>query len=291
MAAGGALLPDFYKTLGLDRSADTSSVKKAYRKLALKYHPEKNSAPDAFEYFKRIAEAYDVLSNHKYRAIYDQYGNEGLKNGVPPRDGFEGFSGGYAYHGNPEETFAQFFGGKNPFADFFAVLTEDLPSPTTTQSPFPSKFGQKFGGMHGMNHTNAALSPPAQDPNVEKDLELTLEELYNGTVKKVKMIRKILGDDGVTTVEDEKVFVIDVCKGWKEGTKIRFPGEGDQGPNKLPADIIFIVREQKHDRFVRRGNDLIYNSRITLGKALTGNIVTVETLDGRTLQIPVNDVV
>jgi len=107
---------DFYKILGISRTATDDEIKKAYRKLALKYHPDKNKAPNAEEQFKLVAEAYEVLSDKKKREIYDQYGEEGLK-GSPSGGGGGGGGGGghpghytYTFHGDPRATFAQFFG-------------------------------------------------------------------------------------------------------------------------------------------------------------------------------------
>ncbi len=121
---------DYYKILGVSRSATDDELKKAYRKLALKYHPDKNKAPGAEDKFKEIGEAYDVLSDPKKRRIYDQLGEEGLKGGMGgsgPSPGGGGFPGGadmpggfsYSYHGDPRATFAQFFGTSNPFESFF----------------------------------------------------------------------------------------------------------------------------------------------------------------------------
>ncbi|KAI8848663.1 HSP40/DnaJ peptide-binding protein, partial [Chytridium lagenaria] len=116
---------------------------------------------------------------------------------------------------------------------------------------------------------------------IEKDLRVTLEELYNGTVKKVKVTRKV----------SQKTLTIDIKRGWKDGTRITFPGEGDQGPNRIPADIVFTIRELEHDRFKRDGNDLVFLTETTLGKALSGSTVEVKTLDDRILTIPINDIV
>jgi DnaJ-class molecular chaperone len=111
---------DYYAILGVARSATDDELKKAYRKLALKYHPDKNKAKGAEEKFKEIGEAYDVLSDPKKRQIYDQFGEEGLKGGMGGGhsggggssggmpNGFDGFS--YSYHGDPRATFQQFFG-------------------------------------------------------------------------------------------------------------------------------------------------------------------------------------
>ncbi|CAG2173308.1 unnamed protein product, partial [Oppiella nova] len=119
---------DYYSILGISKNATVDDIKKAYRKLALKYHPDKNKAPEAEEKFKLIAEAYEVLSDKKKRDIYDQYGEEGLNaggggGGGPGGHGFHGGNGGqhfsYTFHGDPRATFAAFFGTDNPFEMFF----------------------------------------------------------------------------------------------------------------------------------------------------------------------------
>lgn len=113
---------DYYKILGISRNATDEDIKKAYRKLALKYHPDKNKAKDAEEKFKEVAEAYEVLSDKKKREIYDQVGEEGLKGGYT-----NGGGGGpgphftYSFHGDPRQTFAQFFGTDSPFEMFFQM--------------------------------------------------------------------------------------------------------------------------------------------------------------------------
>lgn len=108
---------DYYEILSINRNASEDEIKKAYRKLALKYHPDKNKSPEAEEKFKLIAEAYEVLSDKKKREIYDREGEEGLKNGS------RGFSSGsnfsYSFHVDPRATFAEFFGTDNPFDIFF----------------------------------------------------------------------------------------------------------------------------------------------------------------------------
>lgn len=108
---------DYYKILGISKSATDDEIKKAYRKLALKFHPDKNKNAGAEEMFKNVAEAYEVLSDKKKREIYDQYGEEGLKGN---QGGHGGGGGGghnnhggtytYSFHGDPRATFAQFFG-------------------------------------------------------------------------------------------------------------------------------------------------------------------------------------
>lgn len=100
-----------------------------------------------------------------------------------------------------------------------------------------------------------------------------------------------MNEDGFTSSIRDKILSIDVKPGWKEGTRIIFSKEGDQGPNSIPADIVFIVRQKSHHLFVRQHNDLIYKTQISLEMALIGFSVDVETLDGRLLNIPINDIV
>jgi DnaJ family protein B protein 13 len=117
-------------------------------------------------------------------------------------------------------------------------------------------FGSKFGGLHGMNKA-ANAEGPKQGPPVIHELDVTLDELYSGVVKKNKITRKILDENGMTTSEDDTILTVNVGKGWKDGTQIVFPREGDQGLNIIPADIIFVVKQVKHTTFERDGDDLV----------------------------------
>lgn len=113
---------DYYKMLDVPRSATDDEIKKAYRKMALKFHPDKNKAPGAEEKFKEVAEAYDVLSDAKKKEVYDKYGEDGLKGGMgnEPGHGPGGPGYHYSFTGDPRKIFSQFFGGEDPFAAFFS---------------------------------------------------------------------------------------------------------------------------------------------------------------------------
>ena len=124
---------DYYKILGLAKGASDEDIKKSYRKLALKFHPDKNKDPGAEEKFKEVAEAYEILSDPKKKEIFDKYGEDGLKmgggGGGGPGAGNAGPSpgAGYSYNtwsGDPNETFRMFFGNSNPFAAFFGEEDE-----------------------------------------------------------------------------------------------------------------------------------------------------------------------
>jgi DnaJ family protein B protein 13 len=164
-------------------------------------------------------------------------------------------------------------------------------------SPKP-QFGKKFGGLHGMSNS-AKVFDPSQDSPMEFDLKLTLEELYGGCLKKIKVTRKVLNHDGMTTSAADKIMTIKVTPGWKAATKVIFAKEGDQGPNKIPggfhpltpADIVFKVVPQKHARFGRDGDNLKMHSQVPLLKALVGYSLEVQTLDDRLLRIPVNETI
>jgi len=258
-------MTDYYSILSVQRSATDDELKRAYRKLAMKWHPDKNpdKKEEAAEQFQLIAEAYDVLSDREKRAIYDQYGEEGLKNGIP--DGNGGTRGGYSFNNNAKEIFERFFGTDNPFAEF--------------------GFGDSMPFKSNMKKQG-----PQKAPDVTENLECTLEELYNGCVKRRNITHKRFAENG--QLENElKLLTINVKPGWKKGTKITFPNEGDEGNDMIPADVVFVLKEKAHKSFVREGNNLIFTANITLAQALTDCSVPVPTLDGRTLSIACNEVI
>lgn len=259
---------DYYAILGIPKNASDDEIKKAYRKLALQYHPDKNRAPKAEEKFKEVAEAYEVLSDKKKRDIYDHYGEDGLKGGAGPH-GHTGFT--YTFHGDPRATFAQFFGNTNPFQSFFGFDN------SFDNDVNESTFIFDFPGNE--NHMGPQRERLAQDPPVEHEIYLTLEEVFHGCVKKMKIQKKVLLPNG-KLVREEKMLEINVQPGWKAGTKITFPKEGDQGINKIPADIVFIIRDKTHSTFKREGSDLRYCAKITLKQALCGCIVNIPLIDG-----------
>ncbi|XP_075788936.1 dnaJ homolog subfamily B member 5 isoform X1 [Pelodiscus sinensis] len=292
---------DYYKTLGLQSGANEDEIKKAYRKMALKYHPDKNKDPSAEEKFKEIAEAYDVLSDPKKRAVYDQYGEEGLKTG----GGSSGSSGStfhYTFHGDPHATFASFFGGSNPFDIFFASsrsrafngLDQDDMDVDDDDDPF-SAFGRfGFNGINGVHrrHPEPLHSRrKVQDPPIIHELRVSLEEIYHGSTKRMKITRRRLNPDGRSTRTEDKILNIVIKRGWKEGTKITFPKEGDATPDNIPADIVFILKDKPHAHFKRDGTNVVYTAMISLKEALCGCTVNIPTLDGRVIPLPCNDII
>ncbi|XP_023029212.2 dnaJ protein homolog 1 [Leptinotarsa decemlineata] len=273
---------DYYKILGIPKNASDDEIKKAYRKLALKYHPDKNKSPGAEEKFKEVAEAYEVLSDKKKRDIFDEFGEEGLKGGIPGGTTGGQFGNGtfsYTFHGDPRATFAQFFGNVNPFQDLFGMDDPFQNAGGAVDDPFSHFFHISSNHRSPSNQRNSRQ----QDPPIEHDLYIPLEDIMTGCTKLMKINRKVIRN-GVQVKED-KMLEINVKPGWKAGTKVTFPKEGDQGPNKIPADVVFIIRDKPHKLFRREGSDIKYTAKISLREALCGCTVTVPLLEGGSISL------
>eukprot|EP00244_Chara_vulgaris_P014921 TRINITY_DN970_c0_g2_i6.p1 TRINITY_DN970_c0_g2~~TRINITY_DN970_c0_g2_i6.p1 ORF type:complete len:359 (-),score=84.02 TRINITY_DN970_c0_g2_i6:620-1696(-) len=303
---------DYYDVLKVGKNASDDELKKAYRKLAMKWHPDKNpnNKASAEAKFKQISEAYEVLSDPQKRAIYDQYGEEGLKGGVPPPGSGGGGGGGFPGGGgfsnggapnvfrfnprNPEDIFAELFGGGSPFGmgnmGAMGGMGRSANSSSRvnpfSETMFQGMAGDFFGDRTGGPSTSGARKAAA----VENKLACTLEELYNGSTRKMKISRQIADASGKTIPIDE-ILAIGVKPGWKKGTRITFPEKGNELPGVVPADLIFIVEEKPHDVFKRDGNDLIVTQKITLAQALADYTASIRTLDGRTLRVECNEVI
>ncbi|KAJ7948363.1 DnaJ subfamily B member like [Quillaja saponaria] len=290
---------DYYKLLQVDKNAKDEDLKKAYRKLAMKWHPDKNpnNKKEAEAKFKQISEAYEVLSDPQKRAVYDQYGEEGLKGQVPPPDA--GGPGGASYFStggpttfrfNPrdaDDIFSEFFGFSSPFGSMGGMGGGGDMRSRFSSGMFGDDVFGSFGGGRGGSMNQGA---PRKATSIEKRLPCSLEELYKGTTKKMKISREIADRSGKSK-QVEEIVTINVKPGWKKGTKITFPEKGNEQPNVLAADLVFIIDEKPHSVFTREGNDLIVTQKISLAEALTGYTVHLTTLDGRNLTIPINNVI
>lgn len=226
-----------------------------------------------------------------------------------------GFSGGgFSFH-DPKDIFSAFFGTSNPFAAFgmggddedggggagmpggFRMFMGGMPGMGgmggMAGAGMPGMGG--MGGMPGMAGMGGAggrrRGGPVKGEPVKRQLLCSLEELYTGTTKRVKVTRQRLNPDGRTTHPEEKILEIAIKPGWKKGTTVTFENEGDEAPGVVPGDLQFIIGEKEHDRFVREGNNLVHTARVSLAQALTGFTLTLQTLDGRTLNIPCNEII
>uniref|UniRef100_A0A3P9KE52 Zgc:122979 n=1 Tax=Oryzias latipes TaxID=8090 RepID=A0A3P9KE52_ORYLA len=275
---------DFYKILGITHESNEDEIKKAYRKLALKFHPDKNSDPDAEDKFKEIAEAYEVLTDPQKRSVYDQFGEEGLKNGVSTGQG--GFRNNFPT--DPHATFSSFFHGSDHFDIFFG---SDPESDDDLFNPFRCFTFTNLGGFAGYEAGQRKGQQWLPGQAAVHDLLVTLEDVMHGCTKHVKVTRSRLNPDGRSLRSEEKVLNVVVKKGWKAGTKITFPREGDETPGSGPADITFILRDEEHPTYRRDGSNIVYTAQITLKEALCGCTVNVPTLDSRMMPLPCSDVI
>jgi curved DNA-binding protein len=244
---------DYYKILGVERNANEDDIRKAYRKLAMQYHPDRNpNDKQAEERFKEINEAYQVLSDHQKRSLYDKLGSDysnWQRRGAPgdfnwDQYGGSGFPGGVRVeYGDIDDL----FGGAGGFSDFFRTI-----------------FGQQAQGTGTGTRTRSRQQPQGY----QQELEITLEEAYQGTTR-------VLQSDG-------KQKQVRIPAGVRTGSKVRVAGAG---PNGL--DLYLIVDVKDDPRFERRGNDLHTTAMADVFTAMLGGEANVETLSGKIkLNIP-----
>ncbi|GBG33576.1 DnaJ family protein [Hondaea fermentalgiana] len=246
--------------------------------MAMKHHPDKNpnNREEAEAKFKEVAEAYDVLSDPERRQVYDNFGEEGLSGdmGGPEADGGPPFA-----NVDPHELFAKFFQGFGGSNGIFGAHFRG---------------GDPFGEFLGGNGFRPRGGPAAafggihMVPRVVKaELQCTLEELYAGTKKRMKIRRRNIQ----SSRPDAEVLEIDVKPGWKANTRITFTGVGDEIRPGEFQDVMFILTERSHPRFTRQGSDLLYRHTVSLKEALTGFTLDIEHLDGRNINLRVDDVI
>jgi molecular chaperone DnaJ len=311
MSRSGMAQSDYYDTLGLQKGASDSEVKRAYRKLALQYHPDKNpDDPEAEKRFKEISEAYEVLSDADKRKLYDQYGHDGLK--------ARGYSGP-SFH-SVDDIFSQ-------FSDIFEG------------SIFESFFGGGGGG--GRRARSRGRGRPGADLRIE--LELDFADVANGVKKKIELKRQSrcgecsgsgakagtqleacptcggqgrvqqtqgffsiqrpcpqCGGEGMFcatpctscrgqgTTANKRTVSIDVPAGIHDGTQLRLTGEGNEGTRGGPdGDLYCYVRVRPHDVFERNEDDVVCEALITFSEAALGCQIEVPTIRGSaTVSIP-----
>ena len=285
---------DYYDILGVDRNATPEEIKKAYRKIAIKYHPDKNPGDsEAEEKFKEAAEAYEILSNQEKRQRYDRFGHQGV-------GGAGGFSGGGM---NMEDIFSQFgdiFGGGSPFESFFGG-----------------------GGSRGRRTRKGT--------NLRIKIKLTLQEIANGVEKKIKVnrlvvdpattfktcqtcqgtgqVRKVmntmlgqmmststcptcggagqsvdhraLGTDSTGMKRQEEVISINIPAGVTEGMQLSMSGKGNEVAGGIPGDLLIVIEEVEDEILKRDGNNVIYDLYVSFTDAALGSQIEVPTIDGK----------
>lgn len=288
----------YYDILGVKPNCTIEELKKAYRKLALKYHPDKN--PNEGERFKQISQAYEVLSNPEKRAIYDRGGEQALKEG--------GGGGGFA--SNPMDIFDMFFRGafggsrRGPgerkckdVVHQLSVTLEDLYKGTTRKLAIEKNVicekCEGRGGNKGAVEKCAACGGTGMQIQVQQLAPGMIQQIQSmcsechGQGEKIPAKDRCKTCQGKKTTRERKIIEVQVLPGMTDGQKITFAEEGDQEPGYKPGDIIFILDEKDHPRFKRSGNDLILRMELELVEALCGFQKVVQTLDDRNLLITV----
>lgn len=255
---------DYYETLGVSKTSTAEEIKKAFRKLARKYHPD--TAEDkktAEEKFKEINEAFEVLSDPEKRKKYDDYGANWQQGGFQPppgggyrSQGFPGGGGGYSDGGS------DFHFGGTGFSDFFE---------------------QMFGGRRAGTRSGGGFDfddMPMRGQDVEADILVTLEETFHGSTRQVSFRR---GESGKV-----ETYTVKIPKAVREGQRIRLAGQGATGAGGGEAGDLFLrVKLQKHPDFDVKGSDLYYELELPVQKVVLGCEVEIPTLEGRAkLRIP-----
>jgi curved DNA-binding protein len=244
---------DYYKMLGVNKNASDAEIKKAYRKLAMKYHPDHaKDDKKAEEKFKQISEAYAVLSDKEKRKQYDEFGSAGFQQRYSQEDIFKGF--------DFSDIFKEFgFGGSN----FFTGRKGGMRFSFGSGSPFASQPGQRA---------------PVKGSDLIYELPLTLQEVASGTTKTVSFQHE--GRSEKMTVK--------IPKGMVTGKKLRISGKGESSPYGGPSGDLFIKTKLVDDPLYRsEGFDLYINREIKLSEAILGTSISIPTLDGKELSLKI----
>lgn len=259
---------DYYKILGVDRSADDAAIKKAYRSLARRYHPDVNSEADAEERFKEVNEAYDVLKDPEKRQAYDQFGKD-WKHGHEFNAG--NWGGGAGAGG---------FGGGD-FSDFFdSIFSQGGFGGRGSRGGGFNPGGFDFGGGHGQSSSPfGQRSRKGQDQTLK--LDITLEEAFNGGEKTIQISRSESTGGGLATPVLKKLK-INIPKGVVSGQKIRLSKQGHPSTSGGESgDLLLEMNVLPHKWFAIDGRNLTLKCPVTPWEAALGGKVTVPTLSGQ----------
>ncbi len=256
---------DYYKILGVEKKADQEDIKKAYRKLALKYHPDRN--PDnheAEEKFKKISEAYAVLSDQEKRKQYDNFGSDQFSQRYSHEDIFRDFDINQILRDMG-------FGGASGTNRAFRGTGGKRGS-------YTFRSGDAFGDLFGQQGGQKYYQPPQRGEDLQYNLNITLEESVYGTEKKLSLKR----DGRVDEIN------VKIPAGISTGKKLRLAGKGNAGPEGGPTgDLYLNINVTSHPIFARDGNDIYLDKAIPFTQAVLGTSIDVPTIDGTIKRIKI----
>ncbi|CEL99126.1 unnamed protein product [Vitrella brassicaformis CCMP3155] len=283
----------FYEVLGVSQNDDLNTIKKAYRKLAMKHHPDKGGDP---ELFKEIGRAYEVLSDPEKRRTYDEVGEEGLEGsggGSDPTDIFDlFFGGGGGRRGGGggrrkgedvvhplKVTLSDLYNGKTrKLAINRDIICPDCDGVGGPESAMETCSACKGRGIRVTIRQMGPMIQQMQSPCTE----------CRGQGKYIPQHKQCKRCGGDGTIKERKVLEVFVEKGAPDNKKIIFRGEADERPGQLPGDVIFVIQQQEHPVFTRKKSHLLMKKKITLLEALTGFSFELVHLDNRKLIIKSN---
>jgi len=253
---------DYYKVLGVNKKSSPDDIKKAYRKLALKYHPDKN--PDnkqAEEQFKKISEAYAVLSDSEKRKQYDRFGSDAFSQKFSQEDIFREFDFGKIFRDMG-------VGGGGDFTTFFGRGGRKRSFTSRESDPFSELFGRAQSGQQIRS----------KGSNLEYVLDVLLEESFSGVDKSLSMSKGAEVDE----------IRFKVPAGISSGKKLRIPGKGQESINGgSPGDLYIKINVMPHSVFTREGDDIYVQKTITFSEAALGKSIDVPILGGETKRIKI----
>lgn len=296
---------DYYEILGVDKNASKEDIKKAYKKLALKFHPDKNKGDkESEEKFKEVGEAYSVLSDDDKRARYDRFGHDGLRAGAGGGGGFD-FSG--FDFGDAESIFEQFFGGgfggrsarrrsgsssrKGSDLQINIKLTLEEIAKETTKKIKINKF-VRCSGCGGSGAKNASSVRKCSACNGTGEVR-TVQRSILGQFVNVSPCHECDGLGEVITekcpacsgegrVREDKTVSVTIPAGVREGQYLTLSGEGNTGKRGgQPGDLIVIIQEKEHKYFDRDRENLYYNLQLSVSEAALGAELQIPIIDGK----------
>jgi curved DNA-binding protein len=254
---------DYYETLGVKKESSSQDIKKAYRKLAMKYHPDRNKGDrEAEEKFKKISEAYAVLSDPEKRKQFDTFGSADFQQRYSQEDIFRGFDLG--------DILKEFgLGG----------LGGEFRTAAGQGSPFESFFFQSGGPGGGRGSFRTTAQQPQRGSDLTYEISVALQEILAGSEKTISLRR----DNKTESVS------VKIPKGIKAGQKLRLAGKGSPSPYGGPAgDLYLIIKELPHPVFTREGSNLVVEQRIPFSKACLGSEISLKSLEGKELKVKVS---